>query len=293
MGFEDREYSQEEWNATPSRETPVTKWFVILTVVLFIMQALTVSAASPVPVLFKYCLLNNSDVLHGQIWRLATFVMCNHPFDILGIVLSLLITWRFGSDLERMYGSHELFMYYAAMALVVGVPFTAFGLIAPDEVMYGSFIVSLGLMALFATHFPRMEVYILPMISIQLRWLVALYALWGLYPSLIALQAGGGLAALVQACRVLTIPFALAYRRYDWHLYALVQHLNPADWRRAWRLRMARQRLRVFQPSDDTANISAKVDAILAKIHEQGSESLTAAERDVLARASEQYKRKM
>ena len=36
--------------------------------------------------------------------------------------------------------------------------------------------------------------------------------------------------------------------------------------------------------------LDAKVDAILAKIHEQGSESLTESERAVLAKASERYK---
>ena len=42
MGFEDRDYSQEEsWSDSGRAETPVTKWFVILTVVLFVLTIIT------------------------------------------------------------------------------------------------------------------------------------------------------------------------------------------------------------------------------------------------------------
>jgi len=290
MGFEDREYSQEEWNASPRNDTPVTKWLVILTVVLFILQAFTITAASPTPALFELASLKASAVLQGQVWRLFTFVLCYHPMNILGLVFGLLITWQFGNQLERMYGSRELFLYYIATALAVGLSFTACGLLKPGLWMVGSSTISLSVLALYATHFPRVEVYILPMISVQLRWLVAIYVLFAVYPALMAVQAGDGIAALADASVVMSVALALVYRRYNVHFSDYVSVVDPTAWKRAWRVRASRRNLRVFQPADDSNGLNAKVDAILAKIHEHGSESLTPAERDVLARASEKYK---
>lgn len=290
MGFEDREYSQEEWNATPTVDNPVSKWFVILTVVLFILQAFTVSASAPNSALFELASLKATETLHGQVWRLFTFVICHHPMDILGIVLSLLIVWKFGTELERMYGSTEMLFYVLGTALFVGLSFTAWGLAVPGLRMFGSFTIALGLMALFATHFPRMEVCILPLITIQLRWLVAIYSLWGLYPALMGVQSGAGIYALSGACSVLSVAFALLYRRYNWHLAAVAGNVNPQAWGRAWRARQARSRLKVFSPTVESENLDSRVDEILAKIHEHGSESLTPAERAVLERASERQR---
>ena len=292
MGFESRDYSQDEsWKDTGGHDTPVTKWIVTLTIVLFVMQVLSISPTTQTSALFELLSLKAPAVLSGQVWRLVTFIFCHEPTEIIGLVFSLLILWRFGNELERMYGSRELVLFYLAMTLFVGAAFTLWGLVVRLPMpLYGSFTGALGLMALFATHYPRMEVCILPMIVIQLRWLVALYALFGLFPALRVLQAGGGVIGLAYASSVLSIAFALLYRRFDWRFDAIVGQFSPATWRRAWRTRSARRTLRVFQPSSESEDLEGKVDVILAKIHEQGSDSLTDAERAVLTRASEKIK---
>ena len=292
MGFEDRDYAQDEsWKNTGSHDTPVTKWIVILTIVLFVMQVLSISPATQTSALFELLSLKANAVLAGQVWRVLTFIFCHEPSEIIGLVFSLLILWRFGNELERMYGSRELLLFYLAMTLFVGTAFTLWGLVVPLPMpLYGSFTGALGLMALFATHFPRMEVCILPMIVIQLRWLVAIYALFGLFPALRVLQAGGGVIGLAYASSVLSIAFALLYRRFDWHLAGVLELFSPTKWRRTLRSRAARQQLRVFQPHGESEDLDGKVDSILAKIHEQGSDSLTDAERAILTRASEKLK---
>lgn len=284
MGFENREYSQEDWNPTPRGETNVTKWFVILTVIVFVLQILSKNAFSPA------LSLRPAAVFQGQVWQLLTYAVTFNLEEILPVVFSSLIIWRFGTELERMYGSGEIGAIYLGMALVVSLVYVACGLALRLPAISGSYPIALGAMALFATHFPRMEVCILPAICIQLRWLVAIYALFGMYPALLAIQDGAVLQGLAVLSMVLTIPFAVAYRRFHWHLSSVGQFLSLERVRRAWRTRAARQRLRVYAPVGDAANTDEKVDAILAKIHEHGSESLTEAEREFLKRASERYK---
>ena len=292
MGFESRDYSQDEsWKDTGSRDTPVTKWIVILTIVIFVLQVLSITPRTQSSALFDGLSLDAAAVLRGQAWRVVTFAFVNHPVNIIGLVLSLLFIWRFGTDLERMYGSRELGLFYAGAMAFVGLTFSAFGLFLDlSEPLAGSYTGSLALLTLYATHFPRTEVNILPLISIQLRWLVALAALFGLYPALHMLQSGAGLVGLAYASYVSSIAFALLYRRFEWRLDAVVGQFSPATWRRAWRTRIARRTLRVFQPPSESEDLEGKVDVILAKIHEQGSDSLTDAERAILTRASEKIK---
>lgn len=295
MGFDDRDYSQEEsWAASTQPDNVVTKWFVILTVIVFAMGALTVSGAIESSIVFESLALKARHVMHGQVWRLFTFAISHHPTDIFGIVFSLLIIWQIGSQLERMYGSNEMLVFYPAMALFVGAVFTAWGFIVPLAMpLGGSAFIALGVLTLYATHYPRMEVCILPLITVQLRFLVAIYALFGLYPALRIIQAGGGVIGLAYASPVLSVVFSLAYRHFHWHLAAIVGIFNFSSWKRAWRNRVARSRLRVYSPTMEPDKLDTKVDAILIKIHEQGSESLTEEERAVLVKASERAKNRI
>ncbi|MFO1044978.1 MAG: rhomboid family intramembrane serine protease [Planctomycetaceae bacterium] len=295
MGFDDRDYSQEEsWSASSQPDNVVTKWFVILTVIIFAMGALTISGISGSSIVFESLSLKAPHVIHGQVWRLLTFAICHHPNDIFGIVFSLLIIWQIGSQLERMYGSREMLVFYPAMAMFVGIIFTMWGFILPlDSPLAGSSVISLGVLTLYATHYPRMEVYILPLISVQLRFLVAIFALFGLYPALRIVQGGGGVIGLAYASPVLSIVFSLAYRHFKWNLAGIVDVFKIASLKRAWRNRAARKRLRVFNPTHESDNLDTKVDAILIKIHENGSESLTVEERAILVKASERAKNRI
>ena len=61
--------------------------------------------------------------------------------------------------------------------------------------------------------------------------------------------------------------------------------------RNRWRfasVRRARPNVRLYQPSKK--DLDDQVDAILSKIHEQGEESLTDKERELLKSASRRYR---
>jgi len=88
------------------------------------------------------------------------------------------------------------------------------------------------------------------------------------------------------------VVFGYLYRRYDWHLTGLVETFELGRLRRSLRRARASKNLKVFAP-EPISNLDEQVDAILAKIHEQGSESLTERERSILQKASEQAKNRL
>ena len=86
--------------------------------------------------------------------------------------------------------------------------------------------------------------------------------------------------------------FGYFYRMQKLRLSAIEDYLNLAQWRRSIRQTTTSRTLKVFHP-ESNANLDEQVDAILAKIHEHGSESLTERERAILQRASDQAKHRL
>ena len=86
--------------------------------------------------------------------------------------------------------------------------------------------------------------------------------------------------------------FGYAYRRQNWRLSRFAEMLDFRQLRRTMRRASTARTLKVFQP-ESGSRLDEQVDAILAKIHEQGSESLTDRERSILQRASDQAKNRL
>ena len=88
------------------------------------------------------------------------------------------------------------------------------------------------------------------------------------------------------------IVFGFLYRQQKWQLSFLADLFDFSRLRRSLRRASASRNLQVFHP-EVTSNLDEQVDAILAKIHEHGSESLTDRERSILQRASDQAKNRL
>ncbi len=129
------------------------------------------------------------------------------------------------------------------------------------------------------------------LIGIEARWLVALYALFDLYPVLFKLGGGGDVDNIAHIVHLSGLAFGWIYYRQGWRL--------ATGWGRlfdglsfSWRRNTHGRNLKVFHPEEEPADLDEEVDRILAKIHEHGSESLSDRERSLLSRASERYKRR-
>lgn len=123
-------------------------------------------------------------ILHGQVWRLITFVFMPLAGDPFSLLLSLYFYWWIGSSLEREWGTAKFTIFYGIgvlLNIVVGF-FLGFATIT---------YVNLSLFFAFATLFPEMRVLLLFIIPVKIKWLAwldaALFA-WSIISSLFALN---------------------------------------------------------------------------------------------------------
>ena len=304
MGFEDRDYFQEDRSQGPkwAHDTPTTRWLIIITVVVFLFQtvltreagldAVIKFGARRISLIDEWFMLDASATLSGQVWRVLTYTFCHDRQSPFTLVFNLLGIWFLGSRLERMYGPREMLLFYLGAALSAGALFTAFGASVPLPTPLESATPAvLALFTLYAMHFPREQILFAWVIPVEIWVLLMIYAALDAYTLLQAMQGevGWPVAAYTMA-HFSGIAFGYRYHHFHWHLAGLWERADPSHWRKAWRRGATQRKLRVFQPEPDVDDLDGKVDTILAKIHEQGSDSLTDAERATLTRASEKLK---
>jgi membrane associated rhomboid family serine protease len=238
----------------------------------------------------------------GQVWRLLTGCFLHSTFSYFHIVFNMLGLWFFGRYMEDVYG-HKEFLAFYLMAGVVGN--LAWGLTAlwthlpglPWPTAVGASGAVMGVMVWCALTYPHKTLLI---------WFVPVpfwaFALIYIGSNLFTFLGGHDMwmdTRVAVAAHLGGAAFGLLYQKLDWRL-------TGGNWGGFFsRMRRpAKPRLRIYR-EEQTASVNsrppesrideqleAKADAVLDKLKRQGKESLTDEERDILQRASEQYRKK-
>jgi membrane associated rhomboid family serine protease len=231
-------------------------------------------------------------VYQAQIWRLLTYAFCHDRLGIWHILFNMLFLYWFGKTLESMYGSEEFLLFYLTSAVAASLCHIALALFLHDSTQaIGASGAVMGVMMLYAIHFPRRQIYIFLLIPIEIRWVVALWVIFDVHPVLLALAGTPDMTGVAHAAHLGGLAFGYVYWRYSLRLQTY--------WSRLRQLRMPRclgprRHIQLYKPPRETPrdDLDDLVDKILQKIHEQGDDSLTDVEREVLKRASEKYARR-
>ena len=213
--------------------------------------------------------------------------------DVWHIVFNMLALWFFGPTLERMYGTREFTWFYLVGAVAAGV-----GVYCLMEMFLGHLTPVIGasgavmaVLMLFAIHYPRHTLYIMGIIPIEARWIVAIYLVVDLYPVLLALggdRVGDGVA---HTAHLGGLAFGYLYYKFQWRFERMFGNFKLPEMKSSGGRsgRVSRGNLKLYEPPE---NIDAKVDEILEKISRSGEASLTDQEREVLKAASRRYKKR-
>jgi membrane associated rhomboid family serine protease len=252
--------------------------------------------------------LDVEKVLHGQLWRLVTHAFCHDTNTPWHIVFNMLFLWWWGPVLEAMRGSREFLLFYMGALLT-----SAFGFVGLDLAMgtrgiaIGASGAVMGVLALYAYYYPRSIIYILYVIPIEMRFFVALYAIYDLFPVLLQLSGRSVADGVAHAGHLGGLTFGYLYGRRGWHLSTLAEPISGlvASWTARRPVRRSNRNLRVFDPDaepigprlmqPDPPNderLQEELDDVLRKMHEVGRAGLTPAELAILDEASARLSRK-
>jgi membrane associated rhomboid family serine protease len=141
---------------------------VALNVLVFLLVLLN-------PGFEKFLALDPLRILHGEVWRLVTYIFLPQTFKPLWLLLALWFLWFIGEGIERAWGPFRLTLYF--IVGMIGTTVAAF--------FFGSnFSNSMLLAALFfafARFYPDEVIYVLFVLPVKVKWLAWVSAAFLLY----------------------------------------------------------------------------------------------------------------
>lgn len=139
---------------------------------------------------------NASAILHGQVWRIFTFLFVPTGNSLFTIALSLYFYYFVGSVLEREWGSAKFTIYYffgILLNIVLGF------MLGGTHMFY----VNMALFFAFATLFPDMQVLLFFIIPVKIKWLAWFDAAFFAFQILGSLFGGSPTMALIPIVAIL------------------------------------------------------------------------------------------
>lgn len=141
-----------------------------------------------------YLTLNPYLILHGQIWRLVTWVLIPpQGSNILFVLIMMMFYYSIGTTLERTWGTYRYNVYlFSGMLftilgsfLCMGISYLFYGeMIAmigeasffqTASVFFSTYYINMSIFLAFAATFPEAQVLLMFIIPIKVKWLGIVY----------------------------------------------------------------------------------------------------------------------
>lgn len=123
----------------------------------------------PSNVLYNALCFDRGKILHGQIWRLLTYVLIPTSNNILFLAISMFFYYYIGRMIENQWGVFRFNLFYFSGVLITDLAALLLGV----NVTAGS--LDLSLVLAFATLFPENRVLIFFIIPIKMKYLAWFY----------------------------------------------------------------------------------------------------------------------
>ena len=186
----------------------------------------------------SFLTFNLNALLHGEVWRLVTFVFVPAYSSPFALLISLYFYYWIGSTLERQWGTAKFNLYYISGALltVLGVVLASLITGNPYLTAAGTGYVNLSMFFAFAFLFPDTTVLLFFILPVKMKWLAYLDG------ALFAFDIIKGIGAHNWAGVVLPIVALLNFAVFIWpEVHYLKERAKYQNSRKTVQFRQAQQ----------------------------------------------------
>ena len=148
---------------------------------------------------YQYLALDVGAILHGQVWRLMTFIIQPPSDSLIFIVFAMYLYYMIGMQLERAWGAFRFNVYFFSgmffHILAAFILYFVMGVSLPMSAWY----LNMSLFFAFASLYPDMEFLVFFILPVKVKWLALLDGLYFLYAVVQAFLPayGGGVFGIV------------------------------------------------------------------------------------------------
>lgn len=160
-------------------------WFIGGYVIGYILMAISGATNSGILSLMT---LEPYYILHGQIWRIITWVMIPPAQNILFAIIMIIFYWQLGRALEQVWGTFRFNVYmFGGMIITVIAAFILYIISALVSGQWGIIglgnyfstdYINLSIFLAFALTFPEERVLLYFFIPVKMKWMAYLYLIF-------------------------------------------------------------------------------------------------------------------
>ena len=145
------------------------------------------------PSIIGLLMLSPYHILHGQIWRLITWVFMPTDTNLVYLLIMALFYYQLGTTLERTWGTFRFNVYiFGGMLftiigafLLYGIMYLLNGGVTTEMLLIGTSFstsyINMSIFLAFACMYPDMQVLLMFIIPIKMKWMALVYAAMALY----------------------------------------------------------------------------------------------------------------
>ncbi|MEC8473754.1 MAG: rhomboid family intramembrane serine protease [Planctomycetota bacterium] len=292
MGIYDRDYGRQAYSPWEQSNAPktITVTLIIINVFVFIVEQVTREQirTSNGDILID-CVVIDWLAISGDTlmkpwmwWQFLTYGFAHDVSSINHLLYNMIGLFVFGRDVEYRLGRNEFLRFYLIAVVLGGIVGSVTHLLNGSAgLTIGASGAVIGTSILFACFFPNRQLLLMLVIPVK-AWIMAII--------FVTVDIAGALGLIRFSNTAFTVHlagafFALAYFRYGWNTRKL-SNVAPQQWMKQFSNRSHKSLLKIHDPDRQLAKDADEADRILAKIHSEGEESLTAGERKTLERYS-------
>ena len=169
---------------------------------------------------FQYLLLSPYHIMHGQIWRIVSWILIPpSSSNIIFVLIMLSFYYYLGTALERTWGAfrYNVYILGGMLCTVIGA-FILYFISGPNEMFslingmsFSTYYINLSIFLAFAMNYPDMEVLFMMIIPIKIKYLALLDVAYLLYD---LIRGGWGTRTVIIASLLNFIIYFLMTRNY-------------------------------------------------------------------------------
>jgi len=288
MSWHDRPYAsddapQPELRLQFRKPSTAVTWLIVANVAVFFLDVLS-QHFDPL-IAHRLLGLSLTGIHHLFLWQPITYLFMHG--SVMHLLFNMLGLYIFGSEFERFFGRQRFLQFYATCGIIGGLAYLVIALLDPaymDNPLIGASGAVYGLLIAAVIFFPHIRV-VLIIFPMPIR--VFALIVGGIL--LLQLISPGGVENLGgEVCHVAGAVTGLVIFKV-WGILPTIRIGSGKGFSifGSWEKRRQKRHEGAWaRKQKELADERVKVDRILAKVHDQGLQSLTRSEKKILSRAT-------
>lgn len=163
--------------------------FAIPNLIVWLIAAYTIGFVLSIanPAIIRFFTLSPYHILHGQVWRLFTWVLMPTDTELFGLIIMAVFYFQLGTTLERTWGTFRFNVYILGGMLstvlgafiLYGIMYIINGGVTPDMMLLGygfsTNYINMSIFLAFAVTYPELQIMLMFIIPIKMKWMGVIY----------------------------------------------------------------------------------------------------------------------